>query len=195
MICNKIADNKHVGSPNSSSLRPQDALILLKLISAEGRKWRQIDLAFELDLSQAEIGNALERLRRAGLVDESKKAVYRLAAIDFILHGLKYFYPAELGSFVRGVPTGHSASPLKGKLVVEDEAEWVWPDPEGKVRGIALYPLYESVPAAARRDPVLYELMALVDSIRAGSARERKLAEDELRKRLLKSERKNETRT
>lgn len=176
-----------MGSPNPLSLRPQDTLILLKLISADGRNWRQIDLAFELGLSQSEVGNALDRLRRAGLVDEGKKTVFRLAAIDFILHGLKYFYPAELGSLVRGMPTGHSASPLKGKLIVEDDAEWVWPDPDGKVRGIALYPIYESVPSAAKKDPVLYEMMALLDSIRAGNSRERKMAEDELRKRILRN--------
>ncbi len=173
-------------SLNPLSLRPQDTLLLLKLVAAEGRAWRQIDLANELGLSQPEVGNALERLRRAGLIDEAKKKAHRLAAIDFILYGVKYFYPAELGPIVRGIPTGHSAAPLKGKLVIEDDAEWVWPDPEGKQRGTALHPLYESVPLAAKNDQLLYELLALVDSVRAGSARERKMAEDALRKRLLK---------
>jgi hypothetical protein len=40
------------------------------------------------------------------------------------------------------------------------------------------------VPDAARSDPKLYELLALVDAIRVGRARERKLAESELEKRL-----------
>lgn len=184
-----------MNAPNPLSLRPQDTLLLLKVISAEGREWRQIDLASELGLSQPEVGNALTRLRRAGLIAEDKKTAHRLAALDFILYGLKYFYPPELGPIVRGMSTGHSAAPLKGKLVIEDDAEWVWPDPEGKQRGTALHPLYESVPRAAKKDPVLYEYMALVDSVRAGGSRERKMAEGELRKRLMRSKSVNLTRS
>ena len=60
----------------------------------------------------------------------------------------------------------------------------MWPDPEGEVRGDELKPLYRSVPKAARKDPKLYELLVLVDAIRAGGARERRLAEEELTKRL-----------
>jgi hypothetical protein len=40
------------------------------------------------------------------------------------------------------------------------------------------------VPAAARQDESLWELLALVDAIRIGSARERGLAAEELEKRL-----------
>lgn len=175
-----------MNAPNPLNLRPQDTLLLLKLISAEGRRWRQVDLAGELGLSQAEVANGLVRLKRAGLVDEEKKKAFRLATIEFLLYGLKYFYPAELGPFVRGTATGHSAKPLKGKLIIEEGGEWVWPDATGSVRGIALHPIYPSVPNAAKKDPILYELMALVDSVRAGGARERKLAEEALRKRLVK---------
>jgi hypothetical protein len=41
---------------------------------------------------------------------------------------------------------------------------------------------------AARRDPAFYELLALVDTLRIGSARERSLAEKELGRRLSTSE-------
>jgi hypothetical protein len=53
-------------------------------------------------------------------------------------------------------------------------------------RGILrlLEPLYRSVPNAARADKQLYELLALVDAIRSGRARERELAVKELRSRL-----------
>ena len=37
---------------------------------------------------------------------------------------------------------------------------------------------------AAKSDPKLYELLALVDTLRVGRARERTMAEEELRKRL-----------
>jgi hypothetical protein len=45
-------------------------------------------------------------------------------------------------------------------------------------------PLYKNVPEAARRDPKLYELLALVDAIRDGRAREREIAIDELKARI-----------
>ena len=60
----------------------------------------------------------------------------------------------------------------------------VWPDPEGTVRGIALTPLHPSVPKAVKGDRLLYELLALVDSLRTGGARERSIAQKELRARL-----------
>ena len=44
--------------------------------------------------------------------------------------------------------------------------------------------LYASVPGAARRDRALYDLLALVDAIRIGRARERALAEKEITHRL-----------
>jgi hypothetical protein len=39
-------------------------------------------------------------------------------------------------------------------------------------------------PSSSKRDPKLYELLALLDSIRGGRAREREIAIRELKKRL-----------
>jgi hypothetical protein len=52
------------------------------------------------------------------------------------------------------------------------------------MRGIALTPLYKTVPEAAKRDSLLYERLALIDAIRDGRARERNLAEKELKNSL-----------
>jgi hypothetical protein len=60
----------------------------------------------------------------------------------------------------------------------------VWPDAEGSVRGIEFSPLYKNVPQAALRDTKLYELLALVDAIREGRAREREVAIRELTARI-----------
>jgi hypothetical protein len=65
---------------------------------------------------------------------------------------------------------------------------FVWPFEQGKVRGVSLSPIYETAPFAAEKDPKLHELLSLVDSLRIGGAREKKLAEAELRKRILKNE-------
>ena len=60
----------------------------------------------------------------------------------------------------------------------------MWPSPDGEHRGVSLEPLYRTVPIAARRDARLYEILALVDAIRDGRAREKRLAEKHLISRL-----------
>ena len=60
----------------------------------------------------------------------------------------------------------------------------VWPDPEGDTRGYEFSPLYKSVPKAASKDRILYELLVIVDAIRDGRAREREIAIKELKARL-----------
>jgi hypothetical protein len=52
----------------------------------------------------------------------------------------------------------------------------VWPDARGTVKGQRIEPLFKSVCAAVAQDPRLYALLALVDAIRIGQARERGIA-------------------
>ena len=165
-------------------IKPQDILVLLKLCLWNDRPWRHIDLSSELGLSQTEVSFALERCRVSGFLDEAKKRVLRSALLEFLSHGLKYVYPVQPGALCRGMPTAHSAPPLSKKIVSEEHDQYVWPYGDGKMRGQAIEPLYESVPLAAEKDPELHELLALVDALRVGRARERSLAAQELEKRL-----------
>ena len=82
------------------------------------------------------------------------------------------------------MPTSYAAPPLVSLIVQPNEPPPVWPYPDGSVRGHEFSPLYKSVPMAAAKDRVLYELLALVDAIRGGRAREKNLAITELRSRL-----------
>jgi hypothetical protein len=104
--------------------------------------------------------------------------------LEFLVHGIKYIFPAERGGLTRGLPTAHAAPPLRKHFAANDEPPPVWPEPEGTVRGEELEALYRSAPKAARSDQRLYELLALVDAVRGGRARERELAVKELRTRL-----------
>jgi len=157
---------------------------LLKLAASKGRSWRLVDLSQELGLSIFEVSMALRRSQRAKLIDSSKKKVNWPALLEFILHGLKYVYPAEPGPLCRGVPTAHSAPPLSKEIVSNDNDQYVWPSGEGTVRGQAIEPIYASVPQAAMKDPALHELLALIDALRVGRARERQIAAEELKRRL-----------
>ena len=103
---------------------------------------------------------------------------------EFLLHGVRYAYAPRSGALTRGLPTGHAAPPLNKIIVQPDEPPPVWPYAHGTVRGYSFAPLYPTVPEAALRDPVLYELLALVDAIREGRARERDIAAKELNARL-----------
>lgn len=143
-----------------------------------------MDLAHELGLSQSEVSEGLERCRRAGLVDPSKKLLFKDAFLEFLLHGIRYVFPIEPGAVCRGLPTAHSAPPLAKKIIYQDSDRLVWPDDKGTVRGQSIQPLYPSVPAAARKDPALYEFLALIDALRIGRAREQKMATLEISKRI-----------
>ncbi len=165
-------------------IKPQDILVLLKLCLWHDREWRHIDLAAELGFSQSEVSFALERCRLSGFLDSGKKRVLRSALLEFLEHGLKYVYPVQPGAVCRGMPTAHSALPLSKRIVSDDDDQYVWPWADGKVRGQGIAPLYESVPFAAAKDSQLYELLALVDALRVGRARERGIAIDELESRI-----------
>ena len=103
---------------------------------------------------------------------------------EFLVHGVRYVYAPERSGLTQGIPTSYAAPPLNRLLETSDEPPPVWPDPEGEVRGYGFAPLYKSVPQAARRDPRLYELLALVDAIRCGEGFARGPALQELRMRL-----------
>ena len=100
------------------------------------------------------------------------------------MHGVKYAFPARRGEVTRGMLTSYAAPPLSADIAGGSDLPPVWPSPEGKHRGVSLEPLYKTVPIAARRDPFLYEMLALLDALRDGRAREKRLAERHLIARL-----------
>ncbi len=168
-------------------LKPQDAVLLAKLLVGETHG-SQADLAEDLGLGVGEVNRSLRRLATSGLVANASRLatvqVIRPAAREFFIHALKYAFPAAQGKVARGMPTAAAAAPLKQALMSSDEMPPVWPDAEGIVRGATLKPLYRSVPFAAKRDVALYEFLTLLDAIRSGGARERKLATEMLDQRI-----------
>jgi hypothetical protein len=167
-------------------LKPQDVLVLLKLVAIDEKEWTYNKLAVELGMSPAEVHAAVNRVLAAGLaVRKATKVVPHIRNLrEFVVHGLRYVFVPEWGEITRGMPTLYAAPPLSEVISASSEPIPVWPDPGGKVRGSSFTPLYKSVPKAAREDPVLYELLVLVDAIRGGRARERKIAINKLEQRL-----------
>ena len=167
---------------NQNSMKPQDILVLLKLIALNNDNWQQVPLAYSLKMSQSEVSQSVARSKFAGLLDESGRRVMRLAFYDFLRYGLAVVYPAKPGAIVRGIPTAHSAAPLN--LEISSGENYVWSFARGNVRGHGITPLYASVPQAALEDEQLYELLSLVDALRVGRVREKNLAIQELKHRI-----------
>jgi hypothetical protein len=162
-------------------IKPQDVLLLLKLVSDNNPNWNQKPVAEDLGLSQSEVSEAVARCKYAGLLAPDGKTVMRMSLFEFLQYGLRYVFPQKPGAVVRGLATSHSASPLK-ELIQSNEA-YVWPYGKGNVRGHSIVPLYPSVPEAALKDSSLHELLALTDALRIGRAREKELSLEILKKR------------
>ena len=164
-------------------LKGEDIVVLLKL-TADPPSWTVRSLEAELGIPRSVIQRSLVRLEQAGLLGQGRHRANNGRAQEFLVHGLRYVFPALRGGETRGVPTAWAAPPLQDKLAQSGELPPVWPDPLGSARGIALEPLHEAAPGISRRDPALSELLALADGLRLGDARVRGLATELLRARL-----------
>ncbi len=166
-----------------NGMRPQDIVILLKIVLLDGAHWQIRDLAFDLAISSSEVSVSLNRSRIAGLIDASGKKVHRQSLMEFIQYGLRYVFPQVPGTMVIGVPTAHS-HPYYQKYFSSD-VNYVWPDENGNMRGLAIQPLHAGVTKAVMRDEMLYRLLASLDIIRVGRKREVNFALKELKKYIL----------
>lgn len=165
------------------NMKPQDILVLLKIIALDSKEWQQLTLAQELNMSQSEISQSLQRSKYAQLIDFSGKKVNAIAFYEFLIHGMSYVFPQRPTAIVRGIATAHSTAPIN-KIINSSEI-YVWPYAKGNTRGQAVLPLYNSAIEASLKDAKLYELLAMVDVLRVGSTREKEAAKLELKKRIL----------
>lgn len=163
--------------------KPQDVVVALRLCLHEARQ-SYADLGRELGMSASEAHASVVRLGNARLIDSETKEIRREPLRHFLVHGVPYAFPAKTKEVTRGVPTAWAAPILSDRFGHSEQLPPVWPDLEGQIQGLAVQPLYRSVPGAARRNPELYDLLALIDALRLGRARERSIAEQEIRKRL-----------
>jgi len=174
-------------------LKPQDIVILLKILSltlsTKGEEvWPQNKLAAHLCMSASEVNAGIKRLHLSGLLGPvfredaaQNKIVFlpiKAACEECLISGVKYFFQAQLGGYTRGIPTSYAAPIFAKHISVGADPVPVWPYAEGEQRGLALEPLYRSVPSSLMQHPdqLFYELLVLIDAIRTGRARERNIA-------------------
>jgi DNA-binding Lrp family transcriptional regulator len=184
-------------------LKPQDVAIALKILVLENqdatrigclnsidvdpvsdlpdaptfRSWTLAELAKAMHISIGEVHNALNRLTESSLLRSEGRRINRRALEEFLVHGVRYAFPAARGATVRGIPTAYAAPVLKGQFLSSGQDVPVWPHPEGTMRGIAFSSLYNAAPSAALEDDKFYELLAITDVLRGDfRARERAVA-------------------
>lgn len=170
-------------------LKSLDLVFALELASAGERSRTYAELGKATGLSASEANQSARRGVLAGLLSPGKSKfdkprIRTQALLKFLERGVPYAFFAAPGRVVRGVPTAHSAPPLARQISAGEELAFVWPSADGTVRGRAIDPLHPSAPHLATTNPRLYELLTLVDALRVGDARERKLALKELAARL-----------
>jgi hypothetical protein len=166
-----------------SGMRPHDIVILLKMITLGNKKWTMEEMGNYLGISSGEISKAMDRNAIARLVSSDKARVNTSALRDFLICGLRYVYPAQLGSSTRGIPTSHSAPPIN-QFIVQGNENYVWSYYKGSKRGSSIIPLYPKIPKIVEGQPDLYELLVIADTFRIGRAREKDIAKKELDKKI-----------
>jgi hypothetical protein len=169
-----------MAADSQGSLRPVDVVVALRLMLCPEDKYES--LASTLGIGVSATHRSVKRLEASGLVLPHRRASRRKPLLEFLVHGVRYaFYPVT-GPESPGVPTAHSGPPLAEHIL--SERPMVWPSANGWARGDVLVPLYDGAAGLPQRNPALYEALTLVDAIRVGRARERKLAVEMLERRL-----------
>lgn len=172
-------------------LKPQDLLVLLKVAAHPPQRWTYAELGKALSLSASEAHASVKRAVASGLAVASGRGEWspvRPSLLEFVLHGARYIWPATPGPVKRGVPTAFGVEPLASQLTVGSGEAPVWAHPTGTAKGPTLSPLYRTAPQAALADPALHRLLALLDALRAGRARERSLAAQLIEVELMRPE-------
>lgn len=157
-------------------LQPSDIYVLCGLVVADHGLWTYRELGKQLGVPHPLVQRALQRAEEAELYSSDSRSVHRPNFEEFLLHGLRFLAPVKLGRVVPGVPAAWAAPPMSRKIRESGDLPPVWPAANGRIRGQALPPLHEAAVKAVEDLPRLGELLAIVDSLRAGDIRVRSVA-------------------
>ncbi len=161
-------------------MKGQDILVMLKMVANPDEVWSYPKLAQTLRISVSEAHGAVARCTKAHLYNEHSRSPVNSSLLEFLIHGIRYVFPASPGPIVNGLYTSFAGPPLNQDLRFESGEAPVMPFIDGPHRGPEIKPLYPTAPEAASEDPALYQLLTLVDAIRTGRSRERRLAQARL---------------
>jgi hypothetical protein len=104
-------------------LKPQDVVVVLKLCEFDGKRPPFAQIAEELFMSASEVHGAVKRAQASHLLHGIAlgERPNCKALEEFLIHGLKYVFPAQHGAMTRGMPTSYAAEPLRRFIKAGDE--------------------------------------------------------------------------
>ena len=164
-------------------MRPYDILIALKIVSFNSEDWRIIDIAYNIHLSPSEVYDGINRLHKAEIM-HMRKHVVKKHFVEFLIHGVKYCFPAIPGIKSRGILTAHSSEFFKKIISDYKKDTYVWPSEKGNASGTSIIPFHKNIPEFIQKDRFMYEYLSYIDAIRIGRKREKAYAEKQILKLL-----------
>lgn len=163
--------------PSQLSLRPFDVAVALRLHLVPEDRYEP--MAAALATSTSAVHRSVARLHHAGLCVPKRRTVQVEALHEFLVHGVRYAFPALHGPPREGLATAGAHPALQAVLGgAEPLRPLVWPMAGGGARGDALVPLFAGVTKVASGDPQLHRLLACVDVLRTGSQLQRQRVAD-----------------
>lgn len=158
-------------------VRKADIYVLSGLLAHTG-EWSYRSLADRLCVPHPAVQRGLSRAQDADLYSAARREVHIPHFEEFAIHALRFVAPAPLGALVPGIPAAWAAEPMASAIRSSgEEPPPVWPYAQGRVRGQAIEPLHAAAPEAVESWSDLGEILALLDSLRAGDLRVRQVAE------------------
>lgn len=163
-------------------LQPQDIGLLNYLlwqgILKPTNKYDRNDIMSQCCMGEQHIQESLERLFAGHLVSRVTGHVHVASAKDVFL-AIPSIYPGQVTQeTTSGLATAGDAPKIKNELRLIDGTPLVWqynllPEAPQRVVGIAVEPLFQQAPTTARRNEHLYFMLAVIDCLRYGKAREK----------------------
>lgn len=124
--------------------------MLLKNNTKEKIEFKSI--AHELYISQSEVTKSIKRLEATKLLvrySVDSIELHKHELMEFFVHSVKYHFPAEINIATRGIPAAYSTPHFKKLILSEDF--YVWPYINGDTKGLALTPMYKTLPYALEK--------------------------------------------
>jgi hypothetical protein len=102
------------------SASSHNRIVLLKLSLVGDERPPYLKIANEVHMYPSEVYTSVKRARVSQLLQgpEMHDRLNRSALLEFLVHGIRYAFPAEKGSLTRGIPTRYGASPLNEHIVL-----------------------------------------------------------------------------
>jgi hypothetical protein len=156
-------------------MNAQDIVVAVKLLILNGKKCTFAELGKQVKLSASEVHAASTRLKESYLLDSFSGNIRKTPFEEFLVHGIQYVFPAIQDKPVRGMFTGYSSPFVKDEFANNSDPI-VWPYSSGRDRGIAIAPLYKTVPEVCSNDSMMYHWLSVIDLFRLNKPREREIA-------------------